>query len=469
MAATDQAYVEQVEFHLPITTEADLRDYVECALGLQIPSNPVCRDRGVANHSTPWDAFVEAYFGRSPVALWKASRGLGGKSHLLAALGVCESQTLPRCEVALLGGSGEQAKRVHESMQEFWNCESAPVYLLAGDPSAERTRIRNGSAVKVQMASSRSVRGPHPQRLRLDEVDEMDASIFWSAMGQPMTKHGVRAQVVGASTHHYDAGLFEDLLDIAPAKGWSTHEWCLEETRAINGGWVPEDLIREKQTQMSEEDWLTEVKLQRPTKGLRVFPTFGVETHVRHVAIVPDLPVYLGIDFGFLRFAWVAFQLVGDYVQVFAADLWPQSGSVDGGKRLAEMPWASRVKRIGCDPAGNATDVRHGAAYSQVRDINQAFGRDICVFTHAQPYTSPNWRASQLRVLLRDGAGASRFAVDVKCNALIRALRKLSYKEGSRDEIDKTDSLDDPIDALGYGMTAAAWLKPAQFGGARPR
>ncbi len=216
MAATEQAYIEQVEFHLPITDEVALRDYVECALGLQIPNRPVCRDAGRANHSTPWAAFVDAYFARHPVSLWKASRALGGKSHTLAALGTTEAQTMPRCEVALLGGSGEQAKRVHESMQEFWNVESAPAYMLAGDPSAERTRLTNASVVKVQMASSRSVRGPHPQRLRLDEVDEMESSIYWSAMGQPMTKHGIRANVVGASTHHYDAGLFEDLLDIAP-------------------------------------------------------------------------------------------------------------------------------------------------------------------------------------------------------------------------------------------------------------
>lgn len=469
MAATSESYIEQVEFHLPITTEEALRDYVECALGLHIPSRAVCKERGHANHSTPWAAFCDAYFARSTVSLWKASRGLGGKSHLLAALGTVEAQTLPRCEVALLGGSGEQAKRVHESMQEFWNVDSAPRYMLQGDPSSERTRLYNGSAVKVQMASSRSVRGPHPQRLRLDEVDEMEASIFNSAMGQPMTKHGVKANVVGASTHHYDAGLFEDLLEHAPGRGWSVHEWCIEETREANGGWVSEEMIREKQVQMSAQDWTTEVLLQRPSKGLRVFPTFDLGTHVQPCAIVPDLPIYLGIDFGFLRFAWVAFQLVGDRVQVFASDLWRSCGSIDGGRRLAAMPWAARVKRIGCDPAGNASDVRGGAAFSQVLDINRAFQRDLCLHTQMRPYASPNWRAGQLRVLLGDGAGTVRLAIDPSCEALIRGFRKLSFKEDSRDEIDKTDELDDPIDAMGYGMTAAAWLQPTTFGGTRPR
>lgn len=465
-----ESYVEQIEFHLPLQTEEALRDYVECALGLRIPDRAVCASKpNGPNHSTPWAAFCDAYFARSGVSLWKASRGLGGKSHLLAALGVVECQTIPRCEVALLGGSGEQAKRVHESMQEFWGVDSAPRQLLLGDPSSERTRLYNGSAVKVQMASSRSVRGPHPQRLRLDEVDEMEAGIFWSAMGQPMTKHGVRANVVGASTHHYDAGLFEELLDVGPLKGWSVHEWCLEETRESNGGWVSEELIREKQTQMSEQDWKTEVLLQRPSKGLRVFPNFDLRTHVRPCSLRPDLPVYLGIDFGYLRFAWAAFQLVGDEVSVFAADLWRSCGSQEGGRRLVAMPWAQRVKRIGCDPAGNATSQRQGEGYSQVIDINRAFGRDLCMHTQSRPYASPNWRAAQLRVLLGDGAGTVRLAIDPSCEALIRGFRKLSYKEDSRDEIDKTDELDDPIDAIGYGMTAAAWLRPAQFGGVRPR
>lgn len=468
MLATEQAYVEQVEFHLPLTTEADLRDYVECALGLNIPNNPVCRDKGHANHSTPWEAFVDAYFARHPVALWKASRALGGKSHTLAALGTTESQTLPHCEVALLGGSGEQAKRVHESMQEFWNCESAPAYMLEGDPSSERTRLTNRSVVKVQMASSRSVRGPHPQRLRLDEVDEMEPTIFWSAMGQPMTRYGIRANVVGASTHHYDAGLFEDLLDIAPSKGWATHEWCLEETRASNGGWVSEDLIREKQAQMSEESWLTEVKLQRPSKGLRVFPNFAMEVHAAEpVPYIPELPVYLGIDFGFLRFAWVAFQIRGEEVRIFDSALWRACGSILGGQRLAAMHWAANVREIGCDPAGNAHGGRNDI--TQVQDIDRAFGRMLCNFTSAQPYANPNWRAEKLRALLRDGAGKSRLKIDPKCAELIRAFRKLSYREDSRDEIEKTDELDDPIDSLGYGLTAALWLQSITFGGRRPR
>jgi hypothetical protein len=36
------------------------------------------------------------------------------------------------------------------------------------------------------MASQASVRGPHPHRLRLDEVDEMALDIFDAAMGQTL-------------------------------------------------------------------------------------------------------------------------------------------------------------------------------------------------------------------------------------------------------------------------------------------
>jgi hypothetical protein len=45
-------------------------------------------------HSTPWRAFCDAYFARTPVQVWVASRGFGGKSFLLSLLGLVEALTL---------------------------------------------------------------------------------------------------------------------------------------------------------------------------------------------------------------------------------------------------------------------------------------------------------------------------------------------------------------------------------------
>ena len=217
-AKSSAPVIRETEFKLPIRTENDLRKFVERAFGVHIPDVQVC-----ANHSTPWRAFCDAYFCRNTVAIWKASRGLGGKSFLLALLTNVEAITL-NADVVLLGASGAQSKRVLAHMGKHWEHPSAPRALLRTEVSSEM-KFAKGNYVKALMASQASVRGEHPQRMRLDEIDEMDLQILNSALGMPMTNNarGVRAQTVMSSTHQYADGPMTEMFKEAARKGWQTH------------------------------------------------------------------------------------------------------------------------------------------------------------------------------------------------------------------------------------------------------
>jgi len=219
------------EFRIPLTTENQLRAFVHYAFGVSIPDVQVC-----PHHTTPWRAFADAYFAKASVSVWKASRGFGGKSYLLALLGLTEAITL-KADVNILGGSGEQSENVHTYMRdEFWTHPHAPRHLLASDPAKRATKLVWGNTIKALMASQKSVRGPHPQRLRLDEIDEMDLSIFDAAMGQTMEGDtGIPAQTVASSTHHYADGTMTEVLRRANEKGWPTYEWCISGNCGIMG------------------------------------------------------------------------------------------------------------------------------------------------------------------------------------------------------------------------------------------
>ena len=143
--------------------DKELKVYLAAKLGVRLPDKKVC-----PNHSTPFRAFADAYFARYGVSVWKASRGLGGKSYLLALLGHCEADVL-NADVTILGGSGEQSMRVLEYLQRFSGGEAN---------TKRRTEYETGGRVTALMASSKSARGPHPQRMRLDEVDEMALAIL---------------------------------------------------------------------------------------------------------------------------------------------------------------------------------------------------------------------------------------------------------------------------------------------------
>jgi len=245
-----------------IETEEQLRDFVFQAFGVRIPDVQVCED-----HTTPWRAFADAYFARSPNAVWKASRGFGGKSFLLALLALTEALTL-KCNVNVLGGSGEQSDRVLEYTSDFWHAGTVSHYLV-GEVKHE-TRLIFGNHIRSLMASSRSVRGPHPQRLRLDECDEMDESILNAALGQTMRKPGldVRPQNVMSSTHHYADETFTKILHRANQEGWPIYEWCYRENLQPHGWLDPLD-VEEKKATVTSAMWLAEYELQDPAPGSR--------------------------------------------------------------------------------------------------------------------------------------------------------------------------------------------------------
>jgi hypothetical protein len=205
--------VETLNLKVP-QTDDELKLLVRDTCGVILPDTQVC-----TNHTTPFRAFSDAFFARSPVTVWKASRGFGGKSFLLALLGHVEAFTLG-AEVAILGGSGEQSLGVMRYLQKFTGGEQTM--------TQRQSLYGSGGKIRAQMASSTSVRGPHPQRLRLDEVDEMELEILDAAMGQPISTAKIAKQTVMSSTHHYPDATFSEILKRADDNQWPVMEWCVD-------------------------------------------------------------------------------------------------------------------------------------------------------------------------------------------------------------------------------------------------
>jgi hypothetical protein len=244
--------------HPKPTTDTELKSFLLSELDIIIPDTQVC-----PNHCTPFQAFSDAYFARYNVTVWEGSRGFAGKSYLLALLGHIEADTLG-AEVTILGGSGEQSTRVIEYLQKWSSGE---------ENIQRRTRYRSGGLVTALMASSKSARGPHPQRMRLDEVDEMELKILDAAMGQPMGTAKVAKQTVMSSTHHYAAGTFTEIKRRADEKGWPVQEWCYKETSVQPDGWLTQEEIESKRGEVTASMWAAEYDLQEPSpEGRAILP-----------------------------------------------------------------------------------------------------------------------------------------------------------------------------------------------------
>ena len=176
----------------------------------------------------------------------------------------------------MLGGSAQQSERVLEAMTLQWRAPKAPAHLLASPPAVRKTRFVWGNMITALAASQAAVRGPHPQRLRIDEADEMLLAVLDAAHGQPMDRAGVQAQTVISSTHQHPDGTMTAVLQRAAARDWPVYEWCYRETLEPHG-WLTEDQVTRKRLELPRTMWETEYELQEPSAKGRAFDAAVVE------------------------------------------------------------------------------------------------------------------------------------------------------------------------------------------------
>ncbi len=255
----------------PPQTKQELQLAIWILTGYKIPDVQVC-----PNHVSPMEALWQSYKADYLVTIWLASRGLAGKS-LLAALCALACAVFQDAEGKVLGGSGAQSLRVQEYLTGFWSSPVLPGDILDGNPSSLKMKLVGGGEVGALMASQRSVRGPHPQRLFLDEADEMEESILNAALGQPMEKGDILPQVTISSTHHRPNGTVTELLKRASDEpSWKVMSWCWRESLQPHG-WLSMAEVERKKSLLPARMFNVEIDMEEPTSEGAAFDPEAVE------------------------------------------------------------------------------------------------------------------------------------------------------------------------------------------------
>lgn len=258
-------------------TDDELYQLVKALWGVTIPRNKVCPD-----HIAPFEAFADAYFGRDgSISLWHGSRGLSGKSFMLSVLGITKAFLLG-ADTNMLGGSLAQSTNIHEHMRAALDSENAPRYMIESEGNY-LIKLNNRARIRPLTASQKTVRGPHPPFLILDEIDEMDEDILNAALGQPMPQvnylgQTIRPYSVLCSTWQNSDGTFEHKLREFQEKGLPVKTWCYRESANPVDGWLTEETIEQKKQEIPKEMWRVEYELGEPSIGNRAFDTESVDS-----------------------------------------------------------------------------------------------------------------------------------------------------------------------------------------------
>jgi hypothetical protein len=206
--------------------------------------------------------------------------------------------------------------------------------------------------------------------------------------------------------------------------------------------------ITDAKATMDEGNFRQEILAQFVTRAGAVFPMFRRDLHVAKAPEYdPELPIHLGIDFGFRTFAAGFWQVtpqgeahcIGEYlgreevtdralagVAAYGNETWFSSN----GKRLD-----TTLGTIGCDPAGKARNV-----HTKRSDVDLL--RDAFPAANVRYVTRPDLRdveegANRIRAMLLSADGKTRLFVHPRCKHHIRMFENLAYpphKEGTEEK-----------------------------------
>lgn len=225
MTPTTPAEARAARHRMP--TDRDwLWAWVRGYTGVKIPRAAVCD-----GHHAPFNMFAEAVLDRPDWALWHGPRG-SGKSFLSAIDTHIQSRFRRGHRTRVLGGSKAQSSQIYEAIKEAVLDGAGPLGTdrdTIAEFLTERARYRNGSEVAYLAASARSVRGPHVQSLKLDEVDEIDPGLRDDAVGMAMEKHGQKTSILMTSTWHRPGGPMTELIERGRSGAFPVHTYCVFE------------------------------------------------------------------------------------------------------------------------------------------------------------------------------------------------------------------------------------------------
>ena len=411
--------------------------YCAFVLGVKVPDPAICE-----GHKSPLDALWDAYADESFFQIWHAMRG-SGKTLLLAVLAYLESVFKPFCGTTILGGSLEQSQKAIIYSTQLWQRPNIPKQLLVGI-AGRGYQLKNGSWVQALAASQKSVRGPHPQRLRLDEVDEMAKEIFDASLGQPKANFGIPDQVIASSTLHHPFGMMSDIIDKREERGAELYQWCVEEVREPRGFWANEEIER-KQKLVTKEMWAAEYLLKRPTIGESIYDFEIVERAYQRgkgVCFEKRGRIEAGIDWGHTA---TVFHLIQDTKEKYICSethRWEFVELTERCQQIADLCIEKGVTNIYADIAPKDSNI---TLYKILRK-NHAL-------TRVQSVAFSKWKdkgINTMRFLLEKNL------IDIADKTAKEKLQKYHYKKADDEQIAKEDDHDP--DAFTAWACSKSWI-----------
>lgn len=346
-----------------LQNEEELHFFIRVYLNLDIPKRVFC-----PHHISPFAFIADQFFERHRTVLGFATRA-GGKTINTAVLNVVEAVFKPNIEIISAGAIRKQAEKGYEYFSRMLN-ESPYLGPMVETSLMSKTVLANGSVVSIVTGSYHGMNSPHPNKVRIDEVELMHPKVLQEGLQMSVTSRDGkwRASDCLTSTRKFFSGTMQQLLDEADRRGIVVKPWCIWEvlqpcTRKCRGdpvygdcpvysriskdgseellcggkahhlspgGFFSIDDFVDKASKLDIETFRTQWENERPHAGSLVYGRFfkdeppfiltdAEEQRVLQEAREHKWPRVVGVDFGANFYA-------GYFVQDPHAQIWYQYG-----------------------------------------------------------------------------------------------------------------------------------------------
>lgn len=376
-------------------------------------------------HALIIDAMWDSYSENEDFSIWYAARGTG-KTYDLSFLAFLETIYKKKCMTTILGGSLEQAMRAVAYFNEFMdNDYIVNDYLINKEITSKGFKTINGSWVKALAASPKSIRGEHPNKLRIDEADELHPKLYQAALGQPKAKNGHKDNIIISSTLHNPFGLMSQILDDVEKVGGKLYKWCIMDVIEPFGFWTKEEVERKKR-QVTKEMWDSEYLCKRPKIGDAIFDFEHIsKAYSRRQLFDSNWPCFGGIDWGYTCTVLHLIQDYQEYINIPKSFAWEYYELTKRCDEIAKICKDKNVLQIFCDsnPKDNYVTLRNRMKKAGCK-------------TKVIPIAFSVWKnigINVIRFLLEKNL------INISDKILKDKMQKYHYKDAEKEIIDKID------------------------------
>lgn len=232
-------------------------------------------------------------------------------------------------------------------------------------------------------------------------------------------------------------------------------DWSRFSYTTLEGGHVSEAEVQAARRDLDERTFKQEYLASFETVAGRVYYDFD-ESNIDDTVVDLGGHVLVGIDFNVGVMAGVLCSLAGRQLHQFDEIAMPNSNTDEVCQYLAERFKGRRVL-VYPDPTGSAR--KTSSAGLTDHGIIRRWG--FSCITPNSPWSVKD-KINATNGMVCNASGERNYFVHPKCKKTIRALRSVTFKEGSEDfVIDKTPNIEHWTDGLGYlVLSACNRMKP---------